>query len=184
MHILVSVPQGKKCTRKGKEVLLILISILELFLMQVHAIPPVQCTSHPLLAYRYLSKFFIIKRTCKQLYASCFIRIIQTSTNTAFFFQRYSFQFFFFCVWNTKYISYALVIFHKLGQQLLSIKSSLLCMCLKYYLHYRQTGRVVIVGVNITAQIKKQGTCSSFSAQGCCAEFRQKVEICQVGHYQ
>lgn len=74
MHILVSVPQGKKCTRKGKEVLLILISILELFLMQVHAIPPVQCTSHPLLAY--LSKFFIIKRTCKQLYASCFIRII------------------------------------------------------------------------------------------------------------
>lgn len=76
MHILVSVPQGKKCTRKGKEVLLILISILELFLMQVHAIPPVQCTSHPLLAYRYLSKFFIIKRTCKQLYASCFIRII------------------------------------------------------------------------------------------------------------
>lgn len=29
----------------------------------------------------------------------------------------------FFFVWNTKYISYALVIFHKLGQQLLSMKS-------------------------------------------------------------
>lgn len=49
-----------------------------------------------------------------------------------FFFQRYSFynliflvpyNFFFLCVWNTKYISYALVIFHKLGQQLLSMKS-------------------------------------------------------------
>lgn len=48
-----------------------------------------------------------------------------------FFFQRYSFYNliflvpynFFFFVWNTKYISYALVIFHKLGQQLLSMKS-------------------------------------------------------------
>lgn len=46
------------------------------------------------------------------------------STNTAFFRDIqfivlfFLFLTFFFCVWKTKCISYALVIFHKLGQQL------------------------------------------------------------------